>query len=442
MKKGKSITLLTIICVIMAILIAMVFVSFQFGVKDYNSVLGSIETDYDISGGTVYELKLADDNTKAVENVDDVIKTLKSRLNSLGYENNSVKAVRPASEDNADYSIRIEVKGSNNEYGSLDYATLDADVRTASLYGELEFFGGASANPTDKILEGEKVISSATNQTFRNGDELQYVVTINFTDKAYDYISKKMEDGSYYFKVTLGGEVLSPFDGASALTSSSFGKSLYLTSPTEAGAKQVALQISSGGLAYKYDAPVRVGESTSILGEKSEIICLASVLAVFVLIVIFLMIKYKGFGIASALNMLLFLIIETYMLVAVPGVKLSLGGVVGIIMALVLAMDGCILTSKRISEEFESGKTVKAAFKNGFNRAIYPVLNTVIVAGITALALFFIAQAEIKGFAITFGIGCVIALLTGLVFEKMFAYLLLGSVSKKEAFFNLKREAE
>ena len=84
MSKGKSITLLSIISVLVAFVLVMTFIRFPIGINNYNSVLGAIELDYDIEGGTAYTLKLAKDNVEDVEDVDKVVKTLDYRLRELG----------------------------------------------------------------------------------------------------------------------------------------------------------------------------------------------------------------------------------------------------------------------------------------------------------------------------------------------------------------------
>ena len=97
MKKGRSITLLSLICLVMAFLVVMTFIRFPVGVKNYNGVLGAIEKDYDIAGGTAYNLTLARDNTEEVEDINEVIiedagefrvlKGLEKMLSDNGYDN-------------------------------------------------------------------------------------------------------------------------------------------------------------------------------------------------------------------------------------------------------------------------------------------------------------------------------------------------------------------
>ena len=93
MKKGKSISLLSIIGLLMAFLIVFTFVPFSFGVINFNSVLGAIELDYDLAGGYAYTLSLAEDNVEQIDDVEEVVDTIEYRLEQLGHLTYSVKAL-------------------------------------------------------------------------------------------------------------------------------------------------------------------------------------------------------------------------------------------------------------------------------------------------------------------------------------------------------------
>lgn len=443
MKKGKSITLLTIISIIMVLLVAMTFVKFPIGVKNFNSVLGAIDTDYDLSGGTAYELTLSEDNIEDVEDIQDVIDTLEYRLESLGYDSYSVKAIRSESEENADYAIRIEARGKLDNYGKEDTPTLSSDIQIVAKYGDLEFFGGTSANPTTPILEDMEVISSAKVSKQNTDTGVTYVVSITFTNKAYKELVKLMGDSAYYFKITLGGTALAPFDGESgnSISASNFAKTMYVTASSESYARQMALQISSGGLMYKYDVEM-LGSVTSPYGKDVKLYSEIAIIALVVVVMAALIVMFKGFGIVSTLSMILFEMIELYMLIAIPGVRLSIGGVVGILFANVLAIDGFIITAKRIKEEFANGKTVKASVKTGFKRSLFPVLNAGIVSAVISILLFALTNGVVKNFAITFGIGVVASLIATLLFARMFVALLLPIVKDKEKFLGVRKVEE
>ncbi len=442
MKKGKSITLLTIVCVLMALLIAMTFATFSVGVKNYNGVIGAIELDYDLKGGSAYTLTLAKDNVEEVEDIDEVIKTLEKRMNALGYQTYSVTAVKSTDEAVKDYDIRIEAKASTNKYGEPDTTALTQDINVAAAYGELKFYGGSSSNPTEEILTDGAVIKNAKYAGIDAGSgSAYYRIEINFTDYATKEIKSKMSEGTFYLKVTLGDTTLMN----SELSSNSFsGSTLSMwldgsQGATESDARRNALQISSGGLAYKYDVSDGVDVSAPY-GENAALISAVAIYAVAILIVVAFFVLGKGYGFISGLTLILFLLIEALMLIAVPGVKLSLGGVFGIILSTILTADGLMIIYRRITEEFKNGKMTKTAVKNGFRRSTFPILGACVAAAAVALCLFLLTTGTVKGFAITFGIGAVVSYISTMLFARMFASFILPITGYGEKFLNLKRE--
>ena len=426
----------------MALLIAMTFATFSVGVKNYNGVIGAIELDYDLKGGTAYTLTLAKDNVEEVEDIDEVIKTLEKRMNALGYQTYSVTAVKSTDEAVKDYDIRIEAKASTNKYGEPDTTALTQDINVAAAYGELKFYGGSSSNPTDEILTDGAVIKNAKYAGIDAGSgSAYYRIEINFTDYATKEIKSKMSEGTFYLKVTLGDTTLMN----SELSSNSFsGSTLSMwldgsQGATESDARRNALQISSGGLAYKYDVSDGVDVSAPY-GENAALISAVAIYAVAILIVVAFFVLGKGYGFITGLTLILFLLIEALMLIAVPGVKLSLGGVFGIILSTILTADGLMIIYRRITEEFKNGKMTKTAVKNGFRRSTFPILGACVAAAAVALCLFLLTTGTVKGFAITFGIGAVVSYISTMLFARMFASLILPITGYGEKFLNLKRE--
>ncbi len=435
MGKGKSITLLTIISVLMAFVIVMTFARFPMGeVKQYNSLLGAIELDYDLEGGSAYTLTLSKDNEEEVEDINEVIKTLEYRLDALGYSTYSVKAVKSVDAEVTDYDIRIEAKATES---------LASDIAVVASYGEVKFFGGTSANPTTEILtEGKAVASASYAGSFDNAGTTSYGVIIKFTDYGYDELIKLIDSAeeSYYLEVKLGDTVL--LSGSSAITSDMFyNKSLSVTSSSETGAKQMALQMSNGGLAYKYDVSDGA-KVTSPYGEGVAAKCAVAIITLSIVIMILLIILYKGMGLVSALSTLLFILIEGWLLIGVPGIVLSMGGVIGIILATVICAVSMVILNKRIKEEYvNTQKTFKAAVKKGFKQALVPTIGVNVVALIFALLLLAFTSGTVYCFAITLGIGVAVSLICSLVFTRMFNVLITPLVKDKEKFFGFKRNS-
>lgn len=442
MKKGKSITLLTVLTLIIAFLTVMTFARFPMGTKNFNSVLGAIQTDYDISGGTVYTLTTTKDNVNVIEDedVDELVDTLKYRMNALGYQTYSVKAFKVAD----DYEIRIEAKGDINDYGEENTSALAQDVAVVAAFGELEFYGDSSENPTGedkRILKDMDVIKSAEYVgTTTSGDTTYYHVSIEFTSKAYDELIDLIEsNSSYYLSIMLGDTEV--FSGGSAISADNFSnRTLGIYSTSESGAKQAALQISSGGLKYEFEISDGVTVSAP-LGENAALWSVIAVAAALLVGLIALTILYKGYGVIAAYTSWTFMLIYLLMLIAVPGIKVSLGGVIGIIAATVLTLDGLMITAKRIKEEADNGKMIKAAVKAGFRRSFKPIINSAVVSAIISGAVLIFAKGSFACFGITFGIGAIVSVISTLVLSRMYTTLVLSANGYKYGFLGLKRDA-
>ncbi len=432
MRKGKSITLLSIIGVIIAFVLVMTFVRFPVGIKNYNSLLGAVELDYDLAGGTAYTLTLADDNEEEVDDINQVVDTLEYRLSVLGYNVYSVKAIKSMDEGVEDYQIRIETKTTD---------TLATDIAVVTAHGELKFFGGAEENPTTEILEDIQVVKSAKYKGEVTAGSFQ--IDIEFTKAGFNALSELIEsEDHYHFKITLGED---EHGHETVLFSDHISQDYFtkrtmpLYTSTESGARQMALQMNSGGLAYKYDVDGGV-TVTSPYGEDVALKCAVAVITLAVVLMAVMIVLYKGFGVITALSSLLFILAEGWLLIGVPGIVVSMGGVLGIMCAIVLNAVGMIILAKRVKEEFmNSEKTAKAAVSKGFKTALLPTINVNVISGVFALAFFAFAKGAIKSFAITFGIGAVVAIIATLLFTRMFNALIFPLIKNKDTFLG-KRE--
>ncbi len=438
MSKGKSITLLSIISVLLAIVMVLTFAQFRLdkeGIKSYASLLGAIELDYDLEGGRAYTLTLNEDNEEEVTDIDSVIDTLCYRMDQLGYSAYSIKAIKSTDKDVLDYDIRIEAK---------DTETLASDIAVVSAYGTLNFYGGSTANPTDEILTDVQVIKNAVfngASIGSDGESTVYSVTLEFTEQAYDQLIELINsaESSYYLEIKLGDTVL--LSGSSAISASYFqNKNLVVTSQSESSARQMALQMKSGGLAYKYDVD-EGAVVTSPYGEKVALKCLVAILSLVILTAILMFVAYRGFGLVTALSLLVFILGEGWLLIGVPGIILSIGGVIGIISATVLFALSMAILANRMKREFvTSKKTVKASIKKAFTQAIVPTVSVSVVAGAVAIVLLAFANGIIKNFAVTFGIGVLVSLFCALVITRMFNVLIFAVVKNKEKFIGFKKQ--
>ncbi|MBR5191815.1 MAG: hypothetical protein IKW33_00200 [Clostridia bacterium] len=435
MKKSKAITLLSLVLFVLTVMLFVTFARFPVGIYNFNSVLGAIETNYDISGGKTYTLTLAEDNNEEVEDINSVISTLENRLNILGYSSYTVTAYKVIDEGVKDYDIRISLKGNN---------ATDTDINTVAAFGSIRFFGDNTEDPTTEIMVDYSAVADSqyVGEQVNEDGSTSYMVSLVFTDYGYDTLKKAMNNAStegssnFYLKIMLGEDTIMN----SQLSEASItNKTVYLTSQSVESAKQMALCLKTGGLAYKYEVE-NGGEITPLFGENTELKLVISFAVLYLALIIGFIVAFKGYGLIASLTLLTFMVAQLGLMIAVPGIVLSIAGVIGLLLSTILVADGLILTIKRIKEEFALGKTVKASVRVGFKRALIPNISIGVIAVVVSLALFAITGGALQNFGAIMAIGSGVAFICNVLILRMFSSLIMPIVNKKEAFLNLKRE--
>ena len=118
------------------------------------------------------------------------------------------------------------------------------------------------------------------------------------------------------------------------------------------------------------------------------------------IVMIYLLFFYKGLGTITAAAMLVFAVLYLGILGTLSQLgffSLSLSGIAGIVLTIGMAADSSVLTLERFREEIRMGRTVKQASKSGVHHAIMTSIDPDSVTLVSALALFFIATATVKG---------------------------------------------
>lgn len=170
----------------------------------------------------------------------------------------------------------------------------------------------------------------------------------------------------------------------------------------------LALLLRSGAL----PAPINIVEERSVgpdLGKDSIEAGIFSLAVGFTLVIIFMLIKYKIFGLISNIS----LISNLFMLLGVMTLleaTLTLPGIAGIILTVGMAVDSNVLIYERIREELKTEKSIIHAFDTGYNKAKITVIDANITTLIAAAILFVFGTGPVKGFAITLGVGIVTTL--------------------------------
>ena len=189
-------------------------------------------------------------------------------------------------------------------------------------------------------------------------------------------------------------------------------------------ARELALLLRAGALA----APVNIVEERTIgpsLGADNIEQGRMAVIVGFLLVVAFMVVYYRGFGLFAnaALFMNLVLIVA---LLSLLQATLTLPGIAGIVLTVGMAVDANVLIFERIREELDAGNTPQSAIKAGYDKAFSSIADANVTTLIAAVVLFGFGTGPIKGFAVTLSLGIITSMFTAIVGTRAIANLVYG----------------
>ncbi|MCY3820648.1 MAG: protein translocase subunit SecD [Gammaproteobacteria bacterium] len=226
----------------------------------------------------------------------------------------------------------------------------------------------------------------------------------------------KQEDGS----VVLRGErrLISV-----ATIQAALGYRFRITGLSMREAQDLALLLRAGALA----APMRIVEERTVgasLGEQNIERGMYSVVAGFLLVLIFMPLYYKVFGLVADLALTLNLVILVAVM-SLLGATLTLPGIAGIVLTVGMAVDANVLIFSRIREELARSPP-QQAIQAGYDRAFLTILDANVTTLFVALILLSIGSGPVAGFAITLAIGIVTSMFTAIMGSRALVNLIYG----------------
>jgi preprotein translocase subunit SecD len=138
----------------------------------------------------------------------------------------------------------------------------------------------------------------------------------------------------------------------------------------------------------------------------------------FAAVVLFMVIYYRWSGalaVAALVANLVALVAIMSVLPVDPKPALTLPGLAGIILTIGMAVDANVLIFERIKEEIRNQKTIRAAIRDGYDRAFLTILDSNVTTLIAAAVLWKFGTGPVKGFAVTLSIGIAASMFTAIV---------------------------
>ena len=441
--------------------------SFEFrDTESYNEALRAYRNDsIGINGGIQYIiterpsrktllLKFSDVAIKEIRDyaVGQNLTTLRNRVNELGVSEpvvqrqgaNRIVVQLPGVQDptaakkiigkTANLEFRLEANSRTSPLRKEEFNFKDNDYRTAFLERAVVVSGDRVTNASTGFdesgfsqvnitldMQGGRALHKATSGNIGRGLGVLFVEQKSKSELVVDELGNKVIEQTSYIEKNII---------SLATIQAVLGTGFRITgvgSPQEAS--ELALLLRAGALA----APMKFVEERTVgpsLGKENIELGMTSILIGFSLVILFMALYYKVFGLAANVSLVINLVLITGIM-SLLGASLTLPGIAGIVLTVGMAVDANVLIFSRIREELKE-KDPQSAIHDGFSRAFVTIFDANVTTLIAALILYVIGTGPVKGFAITLSIGIITSMFTAIMCTRAMVNLIYGNKNIKE----------
>ncbi|MDG0996069.1 MAG: protein translocase subunit SecD [Gammaproteobacteria bacterium] len=261
--------------------------------------------------------------------------------------------------------------------------------------------------------KGSRLFSKAT------GDNIKRLMAVVFIESKTEYF--KDEQGQLQSRARKVEEVINI-----ARIQDQLSKRFQITGlDTSREARKLALLLRAGALA----APMNIIEERTVgpsLGQQNIDQGKNSVLLGMLLVMIFMVLYYRVFGLVANIALMTNLVLIIAILSMIPGATLTLPGIAGIVLTVGMAVDANVLIFERIREELKNGNSPQASIHAGYGKALSTIADANVTTLLAAIVLFTFGTGPIKGFAVTLSIGILCSMFTAILVTRALINLYYG----------------
>lgn len=381
--------------------------------------------------------------------VDQNLTTIRNRVNELGVSeplvqkqgSNRIVVELPGIQDTAE-AKRILGKVANLEFRLVAETNAPVTERQRFEYRSDAREGMTEWLEREVIITGERVSNAAAGFDQNNqpnvsitldgeGGMLMSRSTRNNIKRRMGVLFIERKYRTRYEQDDKGDEVVVrvPYDEKKLLTApviqSALGASFQITGLDSPGeASELALMLRAGALA----APITFVEERTVgpsLGAENIALGVKSVQIGLALVVIFMVLYYRVFGITAVIALTTNLVLLLAFM-SLLGATLTLPGIAGIVLTVGMAVDANVLIFARIREELARRMSPQMAINAGFERAVATILDANITTLIVAVILYAVGTGPIKGFAVTLSLGIITSMFTAILGTRALVNLIYG----------------
>lgn len=376
----------------------------------------SIREGLDLKGGVRIVLKTA--HPVSAADMADVLAIITNRADHLGVS-------APIIQQQGNDEVVVELPGVKNQ---------EQAIRTIGQTGQLQIEGAAtvvigktkkSAGTTAVVPDGKpfvtgRELTSASAGIDQASSTPAVFFTLNGTGANAMQAYTSAHIGQPIFTL-LDGKVINQATIQGAISNS--GQISGLSSL--ASAQKLAVLLNSGALPVALNT-IEVQAISAQLGASSVHASEVAGILAMVLIVLLMIGFYRFAGILADIALVVYLMVLTAVLIALHAV-ITLPSVAGVILSAGIAVDANVIIFARVRDELRLGRTLSSAVDHGFRNALRAIADSNVSTIVASIVLWYFGSGDVRGFALTLGIGVAISFLTAYFFTRMLIRLVEGS---------------
>lgn len=330
----------------------------------------------------------------------------------------------------------VKTKIENGQYGSS--GTITDDFGNTLPSGKTEHLTVEEGTYTP-LITGSNITKVDIGRASETGTDYSVNVSLDSEGtKAFADATKDLASTKGKIVIILDGEVQS----APAVQSEITGGQVSITGGYDkeaASSMETVLESGSLPVSFEYAQSQVVGPTLGQDALTSGVLVAAIGLA---LVMLYLLVFYQGLGLITAAAMAVFAVLYLGILALLSHFglfSLSMAGIAGVVLTIGMAADSSILTLERFREEIRMGRSVRAASVTGVRHGILTSIDADLVTMVSALTLFFLASASVKGFGLTLALGIICDIVMMLLFKAPIIRLLAPKcIAKHPGFWGVK----
>lgn len=394
----------------------------------HSEVTGSraFKLGLDLSGGTqlTYRADLSHITTNDVTDSMAALRdTIEKRVNLFGVSEPMVQTETEGSLGNYEQRLIVELPGVTDTQKAISLIGQTPVLEFRLLKNGAAVPTTISTTTVDAAFEpaaitGKELVSATLEFEGQSGLAQQPVVALRFNDegtaKFADLTAKNV---GRQFGIFLDGQPISVPVIRESIPS---GTAIISGGFTAQGAKELARNLNYGAL----PVPIELVSTQTVAGTLGAKAVQDGILAGLWgvgIVMLFMVLWYRLPGVIASFALLMYIIAILALFKFIP-VTLTAAGIAAFILSIGMAVDANILIFERTKEELRAGKSGQQAIEEGFARAWPSIRDSNISSMITAVILFWFGTSLVKGFALVFGLGVLVSMLTAISVSRTFLF--------------------